>query len=142
MCSVQAFTSCAIDTTFHLSALGLVQRVHANEQHCHPSQRTAFAQGNRGHTNAGHRLGTTPFLGSEAHQVTCLRPDGGESGCLRPPMNTISSLHAPHLHVSTQPLIGKCAALVLKAGNFTFGPGNQLPPDFAILMAPEPKDVN
>ena len=40
-----------------------------------------------------------------------------------------------HLHVSAQPLIGKHATHTFQTGNFTFEPGNQLPPDFAVHMA-------
>ena len=47
-----------------------------------------------------------------------------------------------HLNVSAQPVIGKCAARLFQAGNFTFGPGNQLLSDFAVHVAPYPEDVD
>ena len=47
-----------------------------------------------------------------------------------------------YLHVSAQPVIGKCAARMFQAGNFTFGPGKQLPPDFAMHVAPDSKDID
>ena len=47
-----------------------------------------------------------------------------------------------YLHVLAQPVIGKYATRMSHRGNFTFGPGNQLLPDFAMYVAPEPKDLN
>ena len=47
-----------------------------------------------------------------------------------------------YLHVLAQPVIGKYATRMFQAGNFTFGPGNQLPPHFAMHVAPNPEDIN
>ena len=47
-----------------------------------------------------------------------------------------------YLHVLAQPVISKYAARMFQAGNFTFGPGNQLPPDFAMHMVPDPEDID